>query len=110
MVSLFGNVNGVGPKVITLSDKESLMSSRKKWKCLHCGVDTGKIGEHYMLKDSVWKKVHDSSTGMICIGCFERALGRELEPEDFNSSHINRPQPGKHFSTRLLSRLFVTTV
>lgn len=78
---------------------------RKKWKCLDCLVDTGKIGEHYMLKDEIWKLVNNSKSGMLCIGCLENRLGRKLKPSDFNDSHINRPSAGKYFSHRLWNRI-----
>jgi hypothetical protein len=68
-------------------------------------VDTGKIGEHYMLKDDVWFSVHGSKKGMICLGCVEKRLGRRLVPDDFNDSHVNHPQPGKIMSARFVNRL-----
>lgn len=79
--------------------------SRKKFLCMDCGVDTGKIGEHYMLVDSTWNAIHDSNKGMLCIGHVESRLGRKLVPSDFNDSHVNKPFPGKFFSNRLQSRL-----
>lgn len=82
---------------------------REKWKCLDCQVDTGKIGEHYMLKDDIWKLVNNSKSGMLCIGCLEKRLGRKLNHSDFNDSHINRPSPGKFFSQRLWIRLVSAT-
>ena len=78
---------------------------RKRFQCLDCHVDTGKIGEHYMLKDEVWDSVVNSRKGMICIGCIEKRLGRQLHKKDFNDSHINRPASGKYFSQRLTNRL-----
>lgn len=81
------------------------MNNRKKFLCLDCEVDTGKIGEHYMLKDSTWNKVHNSNVGMLCIGCFEIKLGRKLIPSDFNDSHVNRIASGYTKSNRLCQRL-----
>lgn len=78
---------------------------RGKFKCMDCGVDTGKIGEHYMLADSTWCKIHNSNKGMLCIGCAEQRLGRRLCKDDFNDSHVNKPFSGKSFSTRLENRL-----
>lgn len=74
-------------------------------KCLDCGVSTNKIGEHYMLTDKTWYQAHSSERGMLCIGCLEARLGRKLTRNDFNDSHVNRPQPGKFFSARLANRL-----
>lgn len=79
--------------------------SRRKWLCLDCKVDTGKIGEHYMLIDVVWKKIHTSPAGMLCVSCAEKRLGRQLTRRDFNDSHVNRINPGQSKSQRLMSRL-----
>jgi hypothetical protein len=81
------------------------MCKRKKFLCLDCKVDTGKIGEHYMLTDSTWYQIHNSNQGMICLGCVEKRLGRKLVATDFNDSHVNRPQPGKTMSARFMDRL-----
>lgn len=82
------------------------MSQRRNHhKCKDCGVDTARIGEHYMLKDSVWYSAYAHERGMLCIGCLEKRLGRQLTKADFNDSHVNRPAPGKVFSMRLMSRL-----
>jgi len=81
------------------------MSSRKKFQCLDCKVDTGKLGEHYMLTDKTWYRVHGSNVGMLCIGCLENRLGRKLIKNDFNESHVNRVASGKFFSQRFINRL-----
>lgn len=85
-----------------------MSASRRKFLCLDCRTDTGKLGEHYMLKDSTWYKAHVSNVGMICIGCIEIRLGRKLTVSDFNDSHVNRPAAGKFFSQRLMDRLGLT--
>lgn len=68
--------------------------SRKKFLCLDCGVDTGRIGEHYMLKDSVWALTNLGKIGMLCIQHVESRIKRELKPEDFNDSYLNNPRTG----------------
>ena len=74
--------------------------------CMDCGVDTGRIGEHYMLNDNVWNQIHSSNQGMLCIGCVEKRLGRKLNRSDFNNSHVNSTRfPTKAMSLRLLDRL-----
>lgn len=78
--------------------------SRKRFKCLDCSVDTGKIGEHYMLTDETWYQIHDSNIGMLCLGCLEVRLGRKLTAQDFNQSYINGLRFGIK-SLRLLDRL-----
>lgn len=81
------------------------MSARNKFMCIDCRVDTGKIGEHYMLQDHIWLSITDSRRGMLCIGCLENRLGRRLALHDFNDSHVNKPYAGKLFSLRLSNRL-----
>ena len=81
--------------------------SRKKFKCLDCGVDTGKILEHYFIHLSVWLQVHNSKTGMLCIGCLENRLGRKLTSEDFPPVSINDPKICA-MSDRLRSRIIGT--
>lgn len=77
--------------------------SRRKWLCLDCKVDTGKINEHYMLKDEIWAKVHDSKFGMMCVGCVEKKLGRLLNSQDFHKCYLNTFAQGR--SQRLSMRL-----
>lgn len=78
-------------------------SSRRKFLCLDCKVDTGKIAEHYMLKDDVWFSVHPSRSGMLCIGCIEVRLGRMLNKQDFNDSYLNKARTAPQ-SMRLRKR------
>ena len=81
-----------------------MANSRKKWICLDCKVDTGKIGEHYFVNLDLWMKAVNSKTGMLCIGCLEKRIGRKLTPMDFPDVHINRPSTSG-MSPRLLSRI-----
>jgi hypothetical protein len=69
-------------------------NSRKKFLCLDCRVDTGKIGEHYMLVDSTWTLTGLGKYGMLCIKDVEKRIGRQLKPSDFNGSYLNRPRTG----------------
>lgn len=80
------------------------MSTRKKskWNCLYCTQNTQY--EHFFLKDEVWKKIHNSSKGMVCISCCEKKLKRKLNTTDFTSAFINSPKYGKK-SLLVLERL-----
>lgn len=78
--------------------------SRKKFLCLDCGVDTGRIGEHYMLIDETWSLTGLGKIGMLCIEHVESRIGRKLKPEDFNNSYLNRPRTGI-MSFRLMTRM-----
>lgn len=78
--------------------------SRRKFLCLDCGVDTGRIGEHYMLIDETWSLTGLGKIGMLCIEHVESRIGRKLEPKDFNNSYLNRPRTGI-MSFRLMTRM-----
>lgn len=77
---------------------------RKKWLCLDCGKDVGKLGEHYMLIDSTWSMTGLGKIGMLCVQDTERRIGRRLNSSDFNDSYLNRPRTGI-ISSRLLDRM-----
>lgn len=57
--------------------------------CLDCHVDTGAIHEYYMLKNELWGRVNPALSGMLCLDCVEKRLGRPLFPVDFVDSPIN---------------------
>ena len=78
--------------------------SRRKFLCLDCSADTGKIGEHYMLVDETWKLTGLGKFGMLCIADVEARIGRKLIATDFNDSYLNRPRTGI-ISARLLDRM-----
>ncbi len=83
----------------------SARRSRRKFLCVDCSVDTGKLGEFYFLKTPLWLSVMPGGNGMLCVGCLENRLGRRLTPSDFASNiYINAPGFGAK-SHRLLSRL-----
>lgn len=79
--------------------------SRRKFLCMDCHQDTGKLNEHYMLIDTTWYQIHNTNKGMLCISCVELRLGRRLTRLDFNTSHVNRMFAGKSMSNKLLDRL-----
>jgi hypothetical protein len=76
--------------------------NRRKWKCLDCKIDTG--DEHYFVHTTLWLSAVGSKTGMLCIGCLERRIGRKLTPEDFTAAYINHLDFGIK-SVRLVNRL-----
>lgn len=76
---------------------------KQRFLCLDCGVDTGEIDEYYMVRDDVWlAAVESKSSGMLCIGCLEKRLGRTLAHTDFTDAPVNFMGP---FSMRLRDRL-----
>lgn len=76
--------------------------SKRKWNCLDCGENTNL--EHFYVYPAVWQSAHDSESGMLCVGCLESRLGRELKPGDFTDAHINDPRRNA-MTDRLRSRL-----
>lgn len=78
--------------------------SRRKFLCLDCGVDTGKIGEHYFIKTTLWIQAVGSIHGMLCIEHLEKRLGRMLVASDFECVSINDPKYSKK-SQRLMNRM-----
>jgi hypothetical protein len=80
----------------------AMMKDRSSFLCLDCGVDTGAIDEYYRVTNELWARVNPGGDGMLCIGCLEKRLGRELTPDDFPSCSDDRDYPK---SQRLLERL-----
>jgi hypothetical protein len=71
--------------------------------CLACSVNTLHIDEYYMLTDEVWHAANPNGRGMMCIGCVEARLGRELTASDFTDAPVNDGVVGQ--SARLAARL-----
>jgi len=78
--------------------------NRRKFLCRDCGVDTGRIGEHYMLIDETWSLTGLGAIGMLCIQHVEERIGRKLVAADFNDSYLNNPRTGI-ISQRLADRM-----
>lgn len=77
--------------------------SRKKFLCLDCNIDTGRIGEFYYLKEEIWNSVAPK-VGMLCIDCLEKRLKRKLKSSDFDSCFLNSLKFGQK-SAKLIDRL-----
>lgn len=82
--------------------------NEKEFECMGCGIDTGAIGEYYMVTDKLWAqaaRAHASidDRGMLCIGCLEKAIGRTLTRSDFKDVPLNYIWPSQ--SDRLRERL-----
>lgn len=66
--------------------------------CADCGVDTLALCEWYMVRDELWasawpggqiERSHPGSQ-VLCIGCLEQRLGRQLTATDFTDAPVNR--------------------
>jgi hypothetical protein len=77
-----------------------------EFDCADCGVDTNLNGEYYMVNDDMWETAaEDVVDGMLCIGCLEDRIGRELELKDFADVLLNNIDMGWRKSDRLIERL-----
>lgn len=77
-----------------------------EWGCADCGVDTNEIHEYYMVTDLVWQLyAEDVDAGLLCIGCLEDRMGRELDAGDFSDCLLNELDMGWRKSDRLIERL-----
>lgn len=72
--------------------------------CLDCNIDTGKHKEHYFVHTLLWIEVVGTKLGMLCVGCFEKRLGRKLNKYDFPDVTVNDPKY-EDKSQRLADRL-----
>ena len=74
--------------------------------CIDCKVDTTVIGEFYMVADELWETAvsgkRQRKSIMLCIGCLEERLGRQLQATDFKDVPVNRfYRKSARFSSRL---------
>jgi hypothetical protein len=70
--------------------------------CADCGIGTIRIGEWYMVQDSVWEQAwagrrkawHGKIPGqeILCIGCLEKRLGRTLTAFDFTDAEARKAE------------------
>lgn len=74
--------------------------------CVDCGSDTEKIKEFFHVHDEVWAaattKKEVPPYKVLCVGCLELRIGRQLNASDFTDARVNRF--GDH-GDRLKSRL-----
>ncbi len=90
----------------TCGDRWTLewQDSDESWLCSDCGESCDHLDEYYMVHNSLWLSVMKCYCGMLCIGCLEKRLGRELTAEDFTDCPLNK-DPSIRRSSRLASRL-----
>lgn len=74
--------------------------------CADCGVDTDDIHEFYMVNDELWLQAvpiqKENESRVLCVGCLERRIGRQLTSKDFTDAPVNR---NDIYSSRLYKRL-----
>lgn len=99
---------------------------RANFVCKDCGLDTHEECEYYMIQHELWdsllekeeiirtipwydregsliRMVHLNNV-MLCVGCVEERLGRQLMPEDFTSCPVNDDKRNLR-SRRLCNRM-----
>tara|TARA_R110000851_G_scaffold308778_1_gene467884 strand:+ start:20694 stop:21080 length:387 start_codon:yes stop_codon:yes gene_type:complete len=54
--------------------------------CDDCRANVEKIGEYYFLENPIWERA-SGGCDILCIGCFEKRLGRALTKPDFIPAH-----------------------
>jgi hypothetical protein len=75
--------------------------------CKDCTKSTSKMDEYYMVKDEIWLEAGmEPDSGMLCIGCLEERIGRQLTNPDFKDLPINNPSFFDQ-SRRLKNRLTI---
>ena len=74
-------------------------------RCIDCNIDTDAINEQYMIDDRLWRAAHPKETGMLCVGCCERRLGRLLRREDFRPNVLAAFRDGLPISGKLRERI-----
>lgn len=78
---------------------------RLRFSCVDCRLDTSAASEYFILKDVLWREhAYDVEKKMLCVGCFESRLGRQLVPGDFTRCYVN-DVIGIRRSARLRARL-----
>ncbi|MBY3231831.1 hypothetical protein [Rhizobium laguerreae] len=67
------------------------MAPLAAFMCVDCSANTHEINEYYMVHDHVWEKEAsmDKEGGMLCIGCLENRIKRQLTAADFTDYPIN---------------------
>jgi hypothetical protein len=70
-------------------------------ECLDCRARAWvDLHEDYGVHDQVWRQAVPDGKGMLCVGCLETRLGRQMTRDDFKSPHH-----GRKLSARLKARL-----
>jgi hypothetical protein len=85
---VFWNVDMTDPKPL------------RDFSCADCGHD---YDEFYMVRDDIWKAC-GAGKGLLCIGCLEKRIGRQLNQQDFTDALVNDLESGIK-SLRLQDRL-----
>lgn len=78
--------------------------------CTDCGVDTLAVtpaedSEYYMVHAAIWRMATKTRPAyLLCVGCLETRIGRQLTSADFTDAPVNDPNK-ESMSDRLRSRM-----
>lgn len=84
-----------GRTIMFCSCEESedfLMVDDDTFLCADCEIDTHPdtgIAEYYNVINEIWWEFVPEFHGMLCLGCLELRMGRQLTREDFSDAPIN---------------------
>jgi hypothetical protein len=82
----------------------------KKQSCDDCGIDTShSYGhcEYYMVHDFIWRQAQRDGVApsILCIGCLENRLGRQLIGDDFMKLPLDDHSFWEGMSPRMRDRV-----
>jgi len=60
--------------------------------CCGCGVNIHEAHEYYHVHNGVWAEAGACKRSLLCIGCLEDRLGRELTRADFSDAGVNHDE------------------
>ena len=70
-------------------------------RCVDCGKETIGCGEYYRVSDELWAASGISpGSGMLCLSCLEKRIGRPLTLEDFIAVLPSREAWARHVRAR----------
>lgn len=75
--------------------------------CMDCEKHETEFNEYYMVHSHIWESitVNNEVYGLLCIGCLEDRLGRELRPNDFTGYPVNSRKNAQRRSWRQRMRM-----
>ena len=102
MPEVSGRVLVDGPAAVHLGGVDDEQDDDVSFLCDGCDVDTFDIAEYFMVRNELWEQAGNAD--MLCVGCTEDRLGRQLTRADFIDAPVNWSADWER-SERLESRL-----
>jgi hypothetical protein len=88
-------------------DYDEICDMHASEQCMDCEKHQREFDEYYMVHAEIWYSVVIGleEYGLLCIGCLEDRLGRELTPKDFTSFSVNSKENARRYSWRQKRRM-----